>query len=153
MHGDTLCTKDVGYQKFRKKSRSWWWQAIIKSLPLFVRRRIAENYRKKSASATKEKTVAPKKTTKKSVVSINFDSWNKQVKGNTKKPILDQGEGAGLLLPYSCRGGMCGRCKIKLERSEVRHLADDALSDEDKKQGYVLACSAVPQTDIVLSKP
>ncbi|MEY8213466.1 MAG: UDP-2,3-diacylglucosamine diphosphatase, partial [Colwellia sp.] len=26
MHGDTLCTRDIAYQKFRKKSRSWWWQ-------------------------------------------------------------------------------------------------------------------------------
>lgn len=56
MHGDTLCTKDIGYQKFRKKSRSWWWQAIIKNLPLFVRRKIAEDYRKKSASATSMKS-------------------------------------------------------------------------------------------------
>jgi UDP-2,3-diacylglucosamine hydrolase len=52
MHGDTLCTRDLGYQAFRKKSRSWWWQAIVKSLPLFVRRNMAENYRKQSASAT-----------------------------------------------------------------------------------------------------
>lgn len=52
MHGDTLCTKDIAYQAFRKKSRSWWWQAIIRSLPLFVRRRIAKNYRQKSAAAT-----------------------------------------------------------------------------------------------------
>jgi UDP-2,3-diacylglucosamine hydrolase len=52
MHGDTLCTRDVAYQKFRKKSRSWWWQTMIKSLPLFVRKKIAKNYRQKSASAT-----------------------------------------------------------------------------------------------------
>ena len=56
MHGDTLCTKDVGYQKFRTKSRSWWWQAMIKSLPLFIRRKIAEDYRKQSASATAMKS-------------------------------------------------------------------------------------------------
>ena len=30
MHGDTLCTRDIGYQAFRRKSRSWWWQAIVK---------------------------------------------------------------------------------------------------------------------------
>lgn len=47
MHGDTLCTKDVAYQNFRKKSRSWWWQSIIKNLPLFIRRKIASDYRKK----------------------------------------------------------------------------------------------------------
>ena len=56
MHGDTLCTRDIGYQEFRKKSRSWWWQAMIKSLPLFVRRKIASNYRDKSASATAMKS-------------------------------------------------------------------------------------------------
>lgn len=56
MHGDTLCTKDVAYQKFRLKSRSWWWQFIIKSLPLCVRRKIAKNYRKKSANETAMKS-------------------------------------------------------------------------------------------------
>jgi len=51
MHGDTLCTQDIDYQKFRKKSRSWWWQFIIKSLPLKTRKKIAQNYRSKSAQA------------------------------------------------------------------------------------------------------
>ena len=36
MHADTLCTRDIAYQAFRKKSRSWWWQTIVKGLPLFV---------------------------------------------------------------------------------------------------------------------
>lgn len=56
MHGDTLCIDDIDYQKFRKKSRSWWWQAMIKSLPLSVRRKIADNYRKKSSAATAMKS-------------------------------------------------------------------------------------------------
>lgn len=48
MHGDSLCTRDVQYQKFRKKSRSWWWQFIIKSLPLKTRRKLASDHRKKA---------------------------------------------------------------------------------------------------------
>ncbi|MFD2166265.1 UDP-2,3-diacylglucosamine diphosphatase [Thalassotalea euphylliae] len=56
LHGDTLCTRDEGYQAFRKKSRSWWWQAIVKNLPLALRKRIAENYRKQSADATAMKS-------------------------------------------------------------------------------------------------
>ena len=112
----------------------------------------------KKSSTTKNasqpaKKAPDKKAKKKSSITLNFDSWNKEVKGNTKKPILDQGEDAGLLLPYSCRGGMCGRCKIKLESGQVRQLADDGLSDDEKAQGYVLACSAIPETDVVLSKP
>ncbi|NMP17334.1 UDP-2,3-diacylglucosamine diphosphatase [Thalassotalea sp. Y01] len=53
MHGDTLCTNDIEYQKFRKKSRSWWWQFIIKSLPLKTRRKMAQNYRQKADSGEK----------------------------------------------------------------------------------------------------
>ncbi len=51
MHGDELCTRDVGYQKFRKKARGWWWPRLILSLPLSTRRKIAANGRK----ASKEK--------------------------------------------------------------------------------------------------
>lgn len=56
MHGDTLCTRDIAYQKFRLKSRSWWWQTLVKSLPLFVRKKMAADYRKKSAAATANKS-------------------------------------------------------------------------------------------------
>ena len=48
MHGDELCTRDVVYQNFRRKARGWWWPRLMLSLPLFVRRNIAENGRKKS---------------------------------------------------------------------------------------------------------
>lgn len=82
---------------------------------------------------------------------LTFASWNKEHKGNTQETILEQGEEAGLILPYSCRGGMCGRCRIKLESGEVKQLAVDGLSDEDIKEGYVLACSTIPQSDVILS--
>ncbi|GLX78026.1 flavodoxin [Thalassotalea insulae] len=89
------------------------------------------------------------KTVKK--VGILFDSWDTYYKGNTEEPILDQGESAGLVLPYSCRGGMCGSCKMKLQSGEVKQLANDGLTDEEKKQGYILACSCIPQSDIVVT--
>jgi ferredoxin len=47
---------------------------------------------------------------------------------------------------------MCGRCKIKLESGDVEQLATDGLSGEDIENGYVLACSSIPKSDIVLSK-
>ena len=85
-------------------------------------------------------------------VNILFDSWDKHVKGDNKQTLLEQGEEAGLILPYSCRGGMCGSCKVKLENGEVRQLASDGLMDAEKDQGYILACSCVPLTDVVISK-
>ncbi|WP_448550792.1 MOSC N-terminal beta barrel domain-containing protein [Thalassotalea montiporae] len=85
-------------------------------------------------------------------VNIRFESWDKAVLGNTKESVLDQGEAAGLIMPYSCRGGMCGSCKVKLDSGEVRQLATDGLMPGEQEQGYILACSSVPKTDIVISK-
>ncbi len=99
---------------------------------------------------TEPAMVANANTTKKP--TLNFSSWNKEFTGNNTESILDQGENAGLILPYSCRGGMCGRCKIKLESGDVEQLATDGLSIEDQEKGYVLACSAVPKSNVVLSK-
>ncbi len=48
MHGDELCTLDVEYQKFRKKARGWWWPRLVGSLPLWLRRKLAERGRKTS---------------------------------------------------------------------------------------------------------
>lgn len=84
---------------------------------------------------------------------INFSSWNKEITGNNKKTLLEQGEDAGLMLPYSCRAGMCGRCKIKLESGDVEQIATDGLSEKDKEQGYILACSSIPKSNVVVSKP
>lgn len=85
-------------------------------------------------------------------MNILFDSWDKNITGNSKETLLEQGESAGLILPYSCRGGMCGRCKVKLNTGEVRQLATDGLLPQEQNDGYILACSSVPVTDVVISK-
>lgn len=89
MHGDTLCTRDLGYQKFRKKSRSWWWQTIIKSLPLFVRKKIAADYRKKSAAATAVKAQDIMDVTPEEVVKC-LEKYNSQllIHGHTHRPAV-----------------------------------------------------------------
>jgi hypothetical protein len=94
----------------------------------------------------------PPASNKKKKVNILFDAWDKNVIGNNQQTILEQGEAAGLILPYSCRAGMCGRCKVKLESGDVSQLATDGLSDEDKRQGYILACSCIPQSDVVINR-
>ena len=89
MHGDTLCTRDIAYQAFRKKSRSWWWQAIVKNLPLFVRKKIAEDYRKKSASATALKSQEIMDVTEKEVI-CQLELHNSQllIHGHTHRPNI-----------------------------------------------------------------
>ena len=71
---------------------------------------------------------------------------------STGKSLLEQGEDAGLILNYSCRAGMCGSCIVKLKSGQVKQLADDGLTDDEKKEGYILACCSIPQSDVVISK-
>ena len=89
MHGDTLCTLDTDYQAFRRKSRTWWWQGIIKSLPLFIRRKIAKNYREKSAMATNEKPQEIMDVTPEEVVQC-FKAHNARIliHGHTHRPAV-----------------------------------------------------------------
>lgn len=52
MHGDTLCTEDKIYLKFRKKGRNRFLQTLFLWKKLAKRRIIAENYRLKSKTHT-----------------------------------------------------------------------------------------------------
>mgnify|MGYP006281119403 CR=1 FL=1 len=54
-HGDTLCTDDVDYQRFRREIRSTEWIGNFLSRPLIERKRIIENLRKRSESEKRDK--------------------------------------------------------------------------------------------------
>lgn len=55
MHGDTLCTDDIEYQKFRQMVRSEQWQQDILSRSLEERIAIAKNLREQSKKSMTEK--------------------------------------------------------------------------------------------------
>lgn len=57
MHGDSLCTDDVEYQRFRKKSRNPIYRWCLINLPLKTRLSIAKKWRNDSASATSNKAI------------------------------------------------------------------------------------------------
>lgn len=97
-----------------------------------------------------ETTHVHTKVNKKRKVSIQFETWKKTHPADNQQTILEHGEAAGLIIPSSCRAGMCGRCKAKLISGDVTQLADDGLSVEDKKQGYILCCSSIAQSDVVI---
>lgn len=54
-HGDTLCTDDVQYQRFRRKVHQKWRQWLFLRLPLKVRLKIAEKIRRQSRSEKQDK--------------------------------------------------------------------------------------------------
>ncbi|RHW74817.1 2Fe-2S iron-sulfur cluster-binding protein [Colwellia sp. RSH04] len=83
-------------------------------------------------------------------VNITFLSKQKQLKGEQHSSILAQGEKAGLILPYSCLRGQCGRCKAKLISGEVKQLKTEGLTKEEQDNQYILLCSSTPLSDVVV---
>ncbi|MET9923195.1 MULTISPECIES: 2Fe-2S iron-sulfur cluster binding domain-containing protein [unclassified Streptomyces] len=50
---------------------------------------------------------------------------------------------AGLPMPYSCTVGNCGDCMVRLRRGEVAQSGPNRLTERQKADGYVLACTGV----------
>ncbi|WP_140921112.1 YcbX family protein [Limnobaculum xujianqingii] len=67
--------------------------------------------------------------------------------GNNQQVLLEQLEQNGIQIPYSCRAGICGCCRIKLETGEVSAMRKGAI----KRDGSVLACSCIPKGNIKLA--
>ncbi len=64
--------------------------------------------------------------------------------------LLKAGLGAGYLIPFSCRSGMCLSCKGRILSGEIDH--GDAhikyLSQEERNEGFALLCCARPLSDL-----
>lgn len=85
-------------------------------------------------------------------VTLLFDNLDTVVTGNTRDNILEQAEQAGLDLPYSCRTGTCGTCRMKLISGDVEVLEDAALSQQELDDNQILICSCIPKSDLVLNQ-
>lgn len=68
-------------------------------------------------------------------------TWQSQTfHGNNQQILLEQLEQQGIRIPYSCRAGICGSCRVRLVEGEVTPLKQSAIG----KDGTVLSCSCVP---------
>ncbi|WP_130834610.1 YcbX family protein [[Erwinia] mediterraneensis] len=84
----------------------------------------------------------------KSAVQPLSISWQgKTFRGNNQDVLLEQLEMAGMRVPYSCRAGLCGSCKMTLLSGEVKALKQSAIR-EDRT---ILSCSCIPASDITLA--
>jgi NAD(P)H-flavin reductase len=75
---------------------------------------------------------------------------NRIVPVRAGETLLDAGLREGLELPFECRNGGCGKCKVTLAYGAVDYGAyqTDMLTDEERKAGKALACTATALGDI-----
>lgn len=89
MHGDLLCTDDLPYQAFRRKSRSSEWQQNVISKPLLVRLLVARWYRIRSYFHKRQKTVEIMDVNQ-ATVADTMAAYNCQrlIHGHTHRPAI-----------------------------------------------------------------
>jgi hypothetical protein len=79
--------------------------------------------------------------------SVNIEYQGQTFVGNNQQILLEQLEAQGIRIPYSCRAGLCGSCKITLVEGEVTPLKQSAISSN----GTILSCSCIPKSSIKLN--
>ena len=87
MHGDTLCTDDTEYLKFRAKVRSKYWQKEFLSKPILERKRFAEKARNQSEKEKSLKSLAIMDVNRQAVLDV-FLKYNSPtiIHGHTHRP-------------------------------------------------------------------
>ena len=78
---------------------------------------------------------------------------NQTVEIDHTNTLLDAIEAANVSIITECRSGVCGACKCKVTKGSVEPNSTLTLSEDELAQGYVLACSAQPTSDVVLELP
>lgn len=83
-------------------------------------------------------------------VNVTFAQTNKQVVTDTNQSVLDIAQANGVWIQSACRTGICGSCKvIKKDGSVIMH-DPIALTDAEIEEGYILACCAYPEADLLI---
>jgi len=91
MHGDSLCTLDLGYQKFRTWWDQPWWQCLILSLPLWYRQHLARKARRVSAKDKAGKSSDIMDVTPDEVPKVmGIYGVQRLIHGHTHRPAVHQ---------------------------------------------------------------
>jgi glycine betaine catabolism B len=62
--------------------------------------------------------------------------------------ILDAADEAGVFIDNACLSGTCGSCRVRLISGNVSMDVEDALTEQDKAEGYILTCQAKIRGDV-----
>ena len=90
-HGDLLCTDDLAYQAFRKKSHTQAWQQNVLSKPLLLRLLVARWYRFRSFFHKKNKSQQIMDVNQQSVIEVMTQyQVTRLIHGHTHRPAVHE---------------------------------------------------------------
>lgn len=82
-------------------------------------------------------------------VTIQLGGTDHSVSVSPNKNILDAALDDGIDMPFSCQSGLCTACRGKCVSGQVFMDEADALTQDERDEGYILTCQAHPMSDDV----
>ncbi|UZM96211.1 benzoate 1,2-dioxygenase electron transfer component BenC [Pseudomonas putida] len=90
-------------------------------------------------------------------IALNFeDGVTRFIEATGQETVADAAYRQGINIPLDCRDGACGACKCKAESGRYDlgdNFIEDALSEDEIAEGYVLTCQMRAESDCVIRIP
>src|SRR5690606_19421754 len=90
-------------------------------------------------------------------IALNFeDGVTRFIDASLGETVADAAYRQGSNIPLDCRDGACGACKCFAEAGRYdlgEDCIEDALSEDEAAQGYVLTCQMRAESDCVIRVP
>ena len=82
-------------------------------------------------------------------VTIELDGRTESTEHRPGTTILQTARQLGMAPPFSCESGNCATCMARLIEGSVTMHVNNALTDEEVEEGWVLTCQSVPTSDTI----
>ncbi|WEK28425.1 MAG: benzoate 1,2-dioxygenase electron transfer component BenC [Candidatus Pseudomonas phytovorans] len=90
-------------------------------------------------------------------IALNFeDGVTRFIEAASHETVADAAYRQGINIPLDCRDGACGTCKCKAEAGRYDlgdNFIEDALSEDEIAEGFVLTCQMRAESDCVIRIP
>ena len=83
-------------------------------------------------------------------LTIVLDGKPHRLQMGMNQRVLDVALAAGLDLPYSCKGGVCCTCRVKVMEGSVHMDKNFGLETWETEKGFVLSCQARPTSNTLV---
>ena len=82
-------------------------------------------------------------------VTIELGGHTDTVEHHPGTTILQTARQLGLSAPFSCESGSCATCMARLVEGHVKMHVNNALTDDEVEEGWILTCQSVPTSPSV----
>jgi benzoate/toluate 1,2-dioxygenase reductase subunit len=89
-------------------------------------------------------------------IALNFeDGVTRFIEARVGELVADAAYREGVNIPMDCRDGACGTCKCHCEQGDysLGSYIEDAMTEEEASEGFVLTCQMKARSDCVIRIP